>query len=91
MTKQTDTNKRINIHVVYVAPEYKDIPKPWKVEEGGARIREFVKKREAEKYAAERGREIHNLGGKAEVKLHRMDGVITESNTYGEDPREILG
>lgn len=40
--------------------------------------------------AEEAGREIAR-GLEAEHSIHRLDGVITEKDSYGNDPREIPG
>ena len=60
----------------------------WDVRRGGAErtSRHFETKREA----IDRGREISRNAG-TEFKIHNRDGRISQSDSHGNDPRNIRG
>ena len=51
---------------------------------------EIVSRHRRKEDAVESGREIARTL-QVEHTIHRSDGVITEKNSYGNDPREIRG
>lgn len=79
--------KRKTIHVT---------PRPrgkWAViEQGNSRAsRTFKKKRRAVNYARKKAKKASASKGKSELKIHKRNGKIQESRSYGTDPMRYRG
>lgn len=67
------------------------VPDPqggWKVERGGSQ--RASSRHDTKQEAVRAGREVSRNQG-TELKIHNKDGVISQSDSHGNDPRNIPG
>jgi len=79
--------KRVAVHVT---------PRPrgeWAVKvQGNSRASNvYSKKKTAVNKGRKKAKKIGKRRGKSELKIHRKDGSIRESRSYGSDPRRYPG